>query len=386
MTTTWKGTCGRLPVILVGFVLAGACAVAPVSAQNDPCVGDCNENGSVGVNELIVGTNIALGEQPLDRCPSFDTNGSGGVQINELIQGTNSALNGCVAVGPTPTPIPGCAVAAGRYSLTQIAGGSLKVGPLAEFPFPAGGQIIQEVGEPDDDCVHETIVPSDGFTAPVFCVPALSFTVFIEQTGCGVGQIDSDGGSDYTVTEIGDTSDSSPTCNLPHAGCAAGADLAQRIDVTVGDGSADVCAAGTVNGIVTIPVVTTTWSAIGCPDPDLTFNPGVDTLITLFPQILDFTTDAAASRWEDIDGDGCTIAGAGPAAGLAGAGTCLDLGTGVVSTVAAGTIGSSGAPLFDLTFLSILPNTWSGPEASTGATCDDPPVIDYSGSATRCID
>ena len=34
-----------------------------------------------------------------------------------------------------------------------------------------------------------------------------------------VGQIDSNGGSDFTITEVGDTSDSSVTCNLPAVGC-----------------------------------------------------------------------------------------------------------------------------------------------------------------------
>jgi hypothetical protein len=59
------------------------------------CVGDCNGNGMVEINELIIGVNIALGIAPLSTCPSFDANKDGMVEINELIQAVSNALNGC---------------------------------------------------------------------------------------------------------------------------------------------------------------------------------------------------------------------------------------------------------------------------------------------------
>jgi hypothetical protein len=59
------------------------------------CVGDCDGNGEVSISDLIVGVNIALGNQPVSNCPAFDPDGTGMVTINELIQGVNNALNGC---------------------------------------------------------------------------------------------------------------------------------------------------------------------------------------------------------------------------------------------------------------------------------------------------
>lgn len=59
------------------------------------CVGDCNGDGRVAVNELITGVNIALGLAPVDQCPSFDANMSSTVSVNELIIAVNNALNGC---------------------------------------------------------------------------------------------------------------------------------------------------------------------------------------------------------------------------------------------------------------------------------------------------
>ena len=60
------------------------------------CAGDCNQDGSVTVDELIKGVNIALGTTSVDACPSADTNDDGAVTINELIASVNRALTGCM--------------------------------------------------------------------------------------------------------------------------------------------------------------------------------------------------------------------------------------------------------------------------------------------------
>jgi hypothetical protein len=308
---------------------------------------------------------------------------------------------------PTPSETPGlpCPLESGSYTLTQTEGGSLRVSGLAPFPFPAGGEVVQDVAEASQpDCVHETVVPfPGGFDAPVFCIPALQFTVAVEQTGCGIGRIDSNGGSDFTITEVGDTS--SPTqCGFDQgASCANGANANVQVDITVGDGSDDTCANGSANAVVSIPVFTTTWQdqLFACPDTDGVFDQGADTLIVSFPQVLDFTTDATSADFDDLDADGCCIAGSGPAskinpctAGGAGpqtaTGTCINL-LGVdapgadVTTVAAGPVGSNGSPLFDLTFRTTLPNEISIGGDFAGLTCDTPPTIDFGGTATRCI-
>ena len=59
------------------------------------CAGDCNGDGSVVINELIGGVNIALDNAALDTCPSFDRDGNGGVSIDELITAVNNAQTGC---------------------------------------------------------------------------------------------------------------------------------------------------------------------------------------------------------------------------------------------------------------------------------------------------
>jgi len=86
-------------------VAIGAVVLSVTSATAQvPCVGDCNANGVVAINELIIGVNIALGNRPATDCPSFDSNGNGAVAVNELVQAVNAALQGCEGSAATPTP------------------------------------------------------------------------------------------------------------------------------------------------------------------------------------------------------------------------------------------------------------------------------------------
>src|SRR6185369_13257747 len=183
----------------------------------------------------------------------------------------------------THTPVV-CPASEGRYTQTTT-GGVLKVSTFLPFQFPAGGTTIQDVSAGDSNCVHNTVVPyPGGLTVPVFCVPALGYTVQVSQTGCGIGIIDSNGGSDLTTTEKGDTSYNSGGCAASQS-CAVFIDSSGEIDITVGDGSADTCSSGTANAMVSIPVNTVTWlSTNGCPDTDGDPNGGDDTIITQFPQ------------------------------------------------------------------------------------------------------
>jgi hypothetical protein len=59
------------------------------------CLGDCGGDGAVAVSELVRGVAIALNQQPLVACPSFDGNHDGRVGVNELVTAVGNALNGC---------------------------------------------------------------------------------------------------------------------------------------------------------------------------------------------------------------------------------------------------------------------------------------------------
>lgn len=66
------------------------------------CTGDCDEGGTVTVNELVLGVGIALDAQPTDACVAMDANIDTGVSVDELVTAVQHALRGCDAQ-PTPT-------------------------------------------------------------------------------------------------------------------------------------------------------------------------------------------------------------------------------------------------------------------------------------------
>jgi len=60
-----------------------------------PCAGDCNDDRTVAINELIQAVNMALGTAPPSACPAIDGSGNQVVTVDELVAGVDSALNGC---------------------------------------------------------------------------------------------------------------------------------------------------------------------------------------------------------------------------------------------------------------------------------------------------
>ena len=135
----------------------GACRRRRARAQ---CAGDCNGDGSVAINELITGVNIALGSSPVTSCPSFDTNSDGMVAINELIAAVNNALGSCcTATTPTPTvttspttsvtPVPTSEICA--QPSTSCGDGVPDV--LSKTETCDDGNTIDDDGCPSDCCV-----------------------------------------------------------------------------------------------------------------------------------------------------------------------------------------------------------------------------------------
>jgi len=75
------------------------------TAELGTCVGDCNVDNEVTINELVAGVNISLGVLPLEECREFDHSGDSRVSINELVLGVSNALGVCPGK-PTKTPVP----------------------------------------------------------------------------------------------------------------------------------------------------------------------------------------------------------------------------------------------------------------------------------------
>lgn len=59
------------------------------------CVGDCDGDGVIVVNEIILGVLIAQDPTGLPFCRAFDSNLDGLVSIDELIRSVSFGLSGC---------------------------------------------------------------------------------------------------------------------------------------------------------------------------------------------------------------------------------------------------------------------------------------------------
>jgi pseudomonalisin len=64
----------------------------PVGTQ---CVGDCNNDQVVTVDEILTLVNISLGPVDISTCPAGDANHDGQITVNEILATVNNALNGC---------------------------------------------------------------------------------------------------------------------------------------------------------------------------------------------------------------------------------------------------------------------------------------------------
>lgn len=74
---------------------AGALAIGDVAV----CLGDCNGDGQITINELVGAVNVALQGLDVSVCAAADRNGDGTVTIDELVAAVNSGLGGACSGG-----------------------------------------------------------------------------------------------------------------------------------------------------------------------------------------------------------------------------------------------------------------------------------------------
>lgn len=67
----------------------------PAAVTYVRCLGDCNGDSAVSVEELVLAVGIAVGRSDTSDCLVTDRDGGGTIQIDELIAAVNVALQGC---------------------------------------------------------------------------------------------------------------------------------------------------------------------------------------------------------------------------------------------------------------------------------------------------
>ena len=72
-------------------------ASATATALPPPCIGDCDGDGTVTIEELLRGVRITLGQSSLALCRAVDLDRDQAVGVDELVGAVDAALGGCAA-------------------------------------------------------------------------------------------------------------------------------------------------------------------------------------------------------------------------------------------------------------------------------------------------
>jgi len=102
------------------------------SAARAVCIGDCNGNGSVTVDEILAMVNVALGNALVSTCEAGDPNHDSTITVDEILTAVNNALNGC----PAPPTLTASATSAPPSTATPTVLTTRSATPAPPSPTP----------------------------------------------------------------------------------------------------------------------------------------------------------------------------------------------------------------------------------------------------------
>jgi len=59
------------------------------------CLGDCNGDGRVTIDDVVRAVGVLLGGNFLATCSACDANGDGRITVDELVRAVGNLLSGC---------------------------------------------------------------------------------------------------------------------------------------------------------------------------------------------------------------------------------------------------------------------------------------------------
>lgn len=81
--------------LVVSLLVSGVLLAAPTAGLAGPCRGDCDADGHVDVDELVLGVGVALGARPVAECSCLDSDQNGRIGIDEVLDAVADSLSGC---------------------------------------------------------------------------------------------------------------------------------------------------------------------------------------------------------------------------------------------------------------------------------------------------
>lgn len=171
-------------------VCAGTAANAVIAPQGSGgCAGDCNGNGQVTVDEVLLLVNIALGNGQLAPCAASDLDQSNQITVDEILAAVQDALSGCPSTGvPTPTPT---------------------VSPTATATITPGGplQVAEAVARDSHEVaihLNQTVTTEGIVTVAAGALANKKLKIFVQDGGAGIMVYHPDAGSVDRAFQPGD--------------------------------------------------------------------------------------------------------------------------------------------------------------------------------------
>ena len=119
--------------VVVATLAALLLVVGAEAAPSAACVGDCNGDGEVRINELVIMVNLDLDGGSVSICLAADVSGDGVITMDEIVLAVNRALYGCLGdATPTPTVAP-CTTQSCRQCTAADASGLCLSGPAGMY-------------------------------------------------------------------------------------------------------------------------------------------------------------------------------------------------------------------------------------------------------------
>lgn len=132
-------------------LLIGALFLFPVAAQ-PTCVGDCDGDGFVAIEEVVTLVRVLLGESSLGLCVGADANEDGTVDVAEIVKAVRSLWRAVRPVAAT-----GSSKKANNATMVAFASVPLMLGAHAKATRTASPQSINgegSAGEAKDRTLH----------------------------------------------------------------------------------------------------------------------------------------------------------------------------------------------------------------------------------------
>ena len=144
-----------------GILYGMAAVLLALSSPAVSCTGDCNGDGMVTVDEILLGVSIALGHTSLETCRGFDADQNGAVTVEELVAAVNAALAGC----PSPTPSATVTPSATESPTATATPTLVPMDPVFTDVTVAAGLDFLQYRVPDDPPFDEAVYFSGGAAA-----------------------------------------------------------------------------------------------------------------------------------------------------------------------------------------------------------------------------